>query len=158
METVRVAEAEDIEPFRHLLAGMLAGLTSRRGGALWLAQNGVTLDELTAVVGFGKLLSDPDRLLLVGTLDEVVMGMAMARIESLSDGRSLGHFDGCFVEPEAREVGLGSLLVETVITWLSEHDCMGIDGVTLPGDREAKNFFEGSGFKARLLIMHRSLE
>jgi hypothetical protein len=30
--------------------------------------------------------------------------------------------------------------------------------MALPGDREAKNFFEASGFKARLLTMHHTFE
>jgi hypothetical protein len=32
---------------------------------------------------------------------------------------------------------------------------VGIDAFALPGMRETKNFFEGSGFTARLLVMHR---
>ncbi|MHB1710704.1 MAG: GNAT family N-acetyltransferase [Acidimicrobiales bacterium] len=158
MEAVRVAEAEDVEAFHHLVTGVLAELTSWRGGSLWRAQNSTAIGKMMAATGFGELLDDPGRLLLVGTLDGVTMGMAAGRIERLPDGRSLGHLDGCFVEPGARGVGLGRLLADTIITWLQDHDCVGVDGTALPGDREAKNFFEGSGFKARLLVMHRSFE
>jgi GNAT superfamily N-acetyltransferase len=158
MEAVRMARSEDIDVCRRLWTDLSEDLISRRGGHLWLAQQGSMFDQVMAGAEFENLLADPRRLLLMGTLEGVIMGMAMARIEDLPDGTILGHCDGCFVEPGARGVGLGSLLLNTVVSWLGEHRCIGVDGVALPGDRGAKNFFEGSGFKARLLIMHRSFE
>jgi GNAT superfamily N-acetyltransferase len=66
--------------------------------------------------------------------------------------------DACYVEPGARGVGLGRLLLDTTASWLAARGCRGVDGVALPGDREAKNFYESAGFKARLLTMHRELD
>jgi GNAT superfamily N-acetyltransferase len=54
-------------------------------------------------------------------------------------------------------VGLGRLLLESSVSWLEQSGCRDMDGVALPGDREAKNFYEAAGFKARLLTMHRPL-
>ena len=82
----------------------------------------------------------------------------MGHVESLSDGRLLGHLDVCYVEPDARGVGLGRLLLDGVVGWLNGRGCVGVDGLALPGDREAKNFYEAAGFKARLLTMHRQSE
>jgi hypothetical protein len=33
-----------------------------------------------------------------------------------------------------------------------------VDGIALPGDRQAKNFYESAGFKARMLTMHRRID
>jgi hypothetical protein len=50
------------------------------------------------------------------------------------------------------------LLLDTAVTWLEDHRCQGVDGIALPGDRAAKNFFESAGFKARMLTMYRELD
>ena len=65
--------------------------------------------------------------------------------------------DACYVEPGARGVGLGRLLLDAAVAWLEAQGCPGVDGVALPGDRAAKSFYESAGFKARLLTMHRAL-
>jgi hypothetical protein len=36
--------------------------------------------------------------------------------------------------------------------------CSGVDATALPGNRATKNFFEESGFTARLLVMHHRLD
>ena len=66
--------------------------------------------------------------------------------------------DACFVEEGARAVGLGRLLLDACLSWLAAQGCDGVDGPALPGDRAAKNFYEGAGFKARLLTMYRPLD
>jgi GNAT superfamily N-acetyltransferase len=66
--------------------------------------------------------------------------------------------DACYVEPGARVVGLGRMLMDQVLAWCTDHQCRGIDGFAFPGDRGAKSFFESAGFKARLLVMHRDLD
>jgi GNAT superfamily N-acetyltransferase len=93
----------------------------------------------------------------MGTLDGSVTGCAACHVAVLADGARLGVIDACYVEPEARGVGLGHLLVATAMAWLEAQGCTGVDGVALPGDRAAKGFFESSGFKARLLTMHHAL-
>jgi hypothetical protein len=44
-----------------------------------------------------------------------------------------------------------------LLAWFSARGCLGVDSTALPGARETKNFFEESGFTARLLVMHRRL-
>ena len=53
------------------------------------------------------------------------------------------------MEPEAREVGVGELLLDTVLRWAEARGCFGIDSIVLPGNRETKNFFETAGMVAR---------
>ena len=73
-------------------------------------------------------------------------------------GERRGVLDVCFVEPGAREGGLGQLLLEHALDWFRARRCTGVDGTALPGDRAAKQFYESAGFKARLLVMHLPLE
>ena len=54
-------------------------------------------------------------------------------------------------------VGVGEALIEAIISWCTERNCVGIDSMALPGNRATKNFFETFGFKARLLTVHKPL-
>ena len=69
-----------------------------------------------------------------------------------------GVLDACYVEPGARGVGLGRLLLDAAVVLAGGPRVRGVDGIALPGDRGAKNFYESAGFKARLLTMHRQID
>jgi GNAT superfamily N-acetyltransferase len=107
--------------------------------------------------GLDRLLADNRRRILVGTVDGAVVGMAVGRIEAVGE-TGLGLIDACYVEPEARCVGVGRALLDDLMAWFRSSGCRGVDVTALPGDRETKNFLEASGFKARLLTMHQSLQ
>jgi GNAT superfamily N-acetyltransferase len=157
VEAVRKAEPGDAADLVALSEDCLQGLADQRGGPLLVAQR-PALAGAFETDAFTALLADPTRLALVGTIDQAVMGMALGRIETLRDGDRLGHLDGCYVYPGARSVGLGHLLIDSLMSWFQAERCMGADGIALPGDRQGKNFFESAGFKARLLVMHRAIE
>jgi GNAT superfamily N-acetyltransferase len=157
VEAVRKAEPGDAHDLVALSSECVVGLADQRGGPLLLAHR----PELAGAFetdAFAARLADPTRLTLVGTIDHVVMGMALGRIETLRDGDRLGRLDGCYVDPGARSVGLGHLLIDSMMSWFEAERCIGADGIVLPGDRDGKNFFESAGFKARLLVMHRVIE
>jgi GNAT superfamily N-acetyltransferase len=157
VEAVRKAEPGDAHDLVSLSSECVLGLADQRGGPLLVAHR----PELAGAFetdAFAARLADPTRLTLVGTIDQVVMGMALGRIETLRDGDRLGRLDGCYVDPGARSVGLGHLLVDSMMSWFEAERCIGADGIVLPGDRDGKNFFESAGFKARLLVMHRAIE
>jgi GNAT superfamily N-acetyltransferase len=101
-----------------------------------------------------RALEDGSACVLVGTLDDVVVGFASAGAERLRDGTTLAVIGDLYVEPEAWGVGVGEALMDSLLAWASERGCQGVDATALPGDRATKNFFEGSGFTARLLVMH----
>ena len=157
MEAVRAAGPDDASRFIELAREGIDGLRSQRGGSLLLAQLGSAVERLDSTAFFDELLADPDRLVLMGTLEHVVTGVVVGHVELLDGGERLGRLDGYYVEPEARGIGLGHLLVDSAIGWFRDRRCMGVDGIALPGDRESKNFFETSGFKARQLTMHRPM-
>lgn len=152
-EAARPAVEQDLAALRELRATCLAELEAKRGGALLASRLAITAgrDALTDAI------RDPAQGLFVGTLSDVAVGYARASCQALAGGRLLGVLDELFVEPAARGVGVGEALVAAVSAWLHQKGCLGVDTNALPGDRATKNFLEGAGFRARLLVMHRDL-
>jgi GNAT superfamily N-acetyltransferase len=126
-----------------------ASLLVQRGGPLRL------LRELSAFDA--GLLDRPDTVVVVGTIDDVIIGFAHAEAESLPDGEELAVLNGLYVDPGAREVGVGEAMMDLVLAWCEERGTTGIDAVALPGDRATKNFFERFGLTARAIVVHRRL-
>ena len=126
-----------------------------RGGPLWAAREARAepLDD-----AFAELLHDDAHCIVAGTIDEVVIGFGVGRLERLRDGRLLGIVDELFVEPEARSIGVGDAVVDLRVEFFVARGCIGADALALPGNRATKNFFEQHGFVARSLVMHRALE
>jgi GNAT superfamily N-acetyltransferase len=163
VEAVREATPTDVGRLVELTGELVGAVIAQRGGSFLVepdlgpptveaaADQAGTIEQLTTRIG------DPDTLVLVGTVDEAVVGFALGRIEERGSHGRQGRLDACYVEPLARGVGVGRLLLDTVVAWLEGRGCLGVDGTALPGDREAKNFFEAAGFKARMLTMHRPL-
>jgi len=157
MEQVRAATGDDLDRLVELTAAFLDTAGDRRGAPLVHASDvgGRPPDAVRAdLVGY---VTDLDRTALAGSLDDWVAGVALCRVDD-GDGERRGVLDVCFVEPGARGVGLGQLLMAHSLDWFRKQRCTGVDGSALPGDREAKQFYESSGFKARLLVMHLPLD
>ena len=154
-EGVRTATAEDIPAILDLAASLRAELEPMRGGWLWAvreARPAPLEDALRA------LLDRPDACLVVGTIDGTVIGFGAGEVETLQDGRRLGVVRELFVDEEARAIGVGEAMLGALVGFFRDHACVGVDAFALPGHRAAKNFFEESGFTARAIVMHHSLE
>jgi GNAT superfamily N-acetyltransferase len=149
-EAARAAVASDVPALTRLLADALAELTPMRGGALWRAGRDT--------VEFATEIDDDSRLVCAGTLDDVVVGDARVRVDDLVDGVRVGVIEDRFVELGGREVGVGEAMMGVVLDWCRARGCSGVDAIALPGHRATKNFFEESGFTARLLVMHTELD
>lgn len=149
-EAARAAVAADVAALTRLLADAIAELTPMRGGALWRAGR--------EPVEFATEIDDDTRLVCAGTLDDIVVGYARVRVDDLVGGVRVGVIDDLFVEPGAREVGVGEAIMGVVLDWCRARGCTGVDAIALPGHRATKNFFEESGFTARLLVMHTALD
>jgi GNAT superfamily N-acetyltransferase len=153
VEDVRPATGDDLGRLVELVTAFWSATGDRRGAAVVHPGDpggglpGTSDDDVA------PYLSSPDRTALVGTLDGWVAGAALCRVDTSEGGRR-GVLDACFVEPGAREVGVGRLLLEGAVAWFRDERCDGVDGSALPGDRGAKQFYESAGFKARLLVMH----
>jgi len=102
-------------------------------------------------------LGDADVAVFTGTIDDQPIGYAVGRTEVLRDGSRLGVITDLFVDEGARAVGVGEALMAELLSWFRGRDCAGVDTTALPGNRATKNFFEESGFTARMLVMHHRL-
>ncbi len=151
----RRAEATDLVVVVDLQRAGRAELIEAKGGALWAAREArPQLDPQT----FDELLAGDRSLVVVGQLDGVPFGYAVATIEVLGDGSSLAVLSDVFVEAPVRGVGIGEEMVDAVIAWATAAGCRGIDAIALPGTRDTKNFFERMGLVARAIVVHRRLE
>ena len=155
MEGSRRAGEHDIARIVELARLMRAELAPMKGGSVWLEHDAwpEPLEQ-----SYRGLLANDDACVIVGTIDDAVLGFGAVRVETLRSGRRLGVVTDLFVEPGAREVSVGEEIVGALITFCSERGCIGIDAVALPGHRATKNFFEEHHFTARMLVMHRRLE
>ncbi len=153
MEEARAAVAADLDAVEQVAGRVTAGMAGMRGGDLFLAGEagrGPVRDRMA------RAIDAPDAWAVVGCYDGVVLGWALAGIETLPDGRRLGVIEAIAVDPEARAAGIGEAMMDLVLGELERAGCVGADARALPGDRETKNFFESFGLKARLLTVHRS--
>lgn len=154
MEAARPAEANDLDAVAALARQAIAELREQRGGEIWSVREAreEPVEDLLATA-----LRDDQQEVFVGTIDDVIVGYAVVRVEPLRDGRRLAMIDDVYVEPDARGVGVGEALMERIIDWASSRGCSGLDAMVLPGNRDAKNFFERFGLTARAILVHRSL-
>ena len=150
---VRPAVDEDLPLLEAMAGRAAASLDGARGAALLLSRETPppTLEELRELAHAG------DAVVLVGTLDDVPVGAAVARIENLPGGVRLAVVTLLWVDEEARAVSVGEGLLNAVVDWARANDCGSVDAYALPGERITKNFFEAAGFKARLLTVHHDL-
>jgi GNAT superfamily N-acetyltransferase len=157
MESVRPATKQDAEDCALLCEHALAEISVERGGPLFARrETGLLAKALLRPGGLDRILSDRQRLVVVGLIDDVVVGMAIGRSEPVGE-TNLGVIDAYYVERAARGVGVGASMLESVMAWLATKGCRGVDAQALPGDRAMKSFFESAGFKARLITMHKEL-
>jgi ribosomal protein S18 acetylase RimI-like enzyme len=154
MEGCRPATEDDLPRLAQLARLGIDELYPMKGGDVFVAREvrGEPLDET-----FKQDLADPDTRVLCGTIDDAVIGYAVVRTEPLRDGGRMGVVSDIFVEPEAREVGVGEAMLDDVVEWCRAADCVGIDASALPGNRQTKNFFETFGFTARMIVVHKWL-
>jgi ribosomal protein S18 acetylase RimI-like enzyme len=160
MEAARPATPGDLPRLVDLSRMARDELAPMRGGELLIAREGQRGDLDTSLAAD---LDDPERGVWVGTIDSTVVGYGVGHVESLAgldDGAPgrLGVIDDLFVEPDARSVGVGEAMMAMMLGWFAARACRGVDALALPGNRSTKNFFEESGFTARLLVMHHRLD
>jgi ribosomal protein S18 acetylase RimI-like enzyme len=154
VEAARPASDVDLPRLVELARAAISELRATKGGDVW-SRRDARQEPIDASLKAD--LADPDAIVLSGTIDDAVVGYAVARTEILADGSRLARITDLYVEPDGREVGIGEELLDAVVAWASAAGCFGIDSIVLPGNRETKNFFEGFGLVARAIVVHRSL-
>jgi ribosomal protein S18 acetylase RimI-like enzyme len=153
-EAVRAATPDDLPAIVALAEGLRNELRPMRGGGIWAVREARRGPPTEA---YRLLLTDPAACVVVGTIDDVVIGFGVASVEPLSDGRKLGVVAELFVDAEARAVGVGEAMLDGLVAFCRGEKCVGVDAFALPVHRAAKNFFEESGFTARAIVMHHDL-
>ena len=154
MEAARPATTDDLGRLVELLAQSHEVQSPARGGRLWSAREARAVDDRSSLAA---AIDDPERCVVVGTIDDTVVGYGVVVLEHLRTGERLAVTEDLWVEPEARGVGVGEAVMARLIEFAEAHGCAGIDALALPGDRATKNFFESFGLVARALVVHRPL-
>ncbi len=154
MESVRTATTDDLDVLVEFATALTTELGPMRGGALWVRRDARTT-ELHGT--FRALLDDPDTVVRIGCVDGTPVGFAVMVIDALRDGGRLARITDLLVLEPARGVGVGEAILDDLMAEAGARGCVGVDALALPGHRSTKNFFEGQGFTARLLTMHRPL-
>jgi GNAT superfamily N-acetyltransferase len=153
--SARSAGTADLDAVVTLAAAAADEKHGQKGGGVWWRRERRQGDLQEA---FAVLLAARDHEVAVGILDGAVVGYGVVRRERLTDGGRLGVIDDLFVEPDARSVGLGEVLMNHLLGWCRAEGCFGVDSLALPGDRSTKNFFESFGLVARAIVVHRPLD
>lgn len=115
-----------------------------RGGEMLLVHD--KADE--AFVELLQRHADPQHLVVVGQIDDVVVGYGLAQTQVLG-GIHSAMIHELFVHPDARMVGVAASMLQHVIAWAVDGGCDVIESHVLPGNRAAKNFFERVGMVTR---------
>jgi GNAT superfamily N-acetyltransferase len=153
--SARPADAEDLTRISALARLGIEELRPGRGGAVWALANARPEPIESSL---RAAIESPESQVLVGEISGAVVGYSVTRMAVLRDGSRLAVLEDIYVHPEARAVSVGEAMVEQVIKWATEHGCLGIDSMALPGDRNTKNFFETFGFRARAIVVHRPID
>ena len=153
-EAARLATIDDVGWIERIADTVATETAEKRGGSLFLRREsgGPARDRATA------LLESNTGFAVIGSYDDVPFGYSLVEIETLDDGGRLARIDDLAVQSEARASGIGEAMMNLVLDEARARDCLGVDSRALPGDRETKNFVESFGLKARLLVVHRTLD
>ena len=153
-EACRPAAPDDVPRLVELVEAAIAELREGRGGEVWSRQ---AARQAPFAPELQRQLAAPDHVVLAGTVDDLVMGYGVARVDELADGGRLGVVTDLYTDPGQRELGLGEIVMDALVAWCRDQGCFGVDSLALPGDRHTKNFFESFGLVARAIIVHRPL-
>ncbi len=150
--SVRVAEPGDLpvlETLYRRLEEEMIGLHE-----MWPVADGLPEPLAASLAG---ALEDENTIVLLGCYDGYPFGFLLARLEPTlpqANGECVGSIRLVFVDPDAREVGIGEFMRDEAVERMRERGARRFDAHVLPGHRLAKNFFEAGGFSARSIVMH----
>ncbi len=148
---VRHALPDDAATLARLAGLAHVELEHERGAAVWFQHEGRRFDPASAEF---VLRADLDERVMLGTINDVVVGFATAHLATLHDKRTLGIITELYVELEGREIGVGDALITEIVESFRSSGAIGVDSWALPGARVTKNFYEAHHFTARALTLH----
>jgi predicted acetyltransferase len=113
-------------------------------------------DELSAIdenlIEYYKKLTFNKSVSFVLECDNEMIGYA-----KLVDNHNYFLLSEIFITKDFRELGLGTFILTSIRNYLQDLK-IPLRTVTLPSDRQAKNFYEANGITARILLMEEKRE
>jgi len=149
----RPAELNDLLDLSHLLVEATAEMATQRGGEALIAsfrRSQTPSDTLELAI------TNPNAMVWCGVWEGAVVGYSIA-VSSKEDDSDIVTITDLYTTPEARDVGIGEVLLEAAIAWAIAIGAVAIDAQALPGARESKNLYERLGLTARLITVRRDL-
>jgi GNAT superfamily N-acetyltransferase len=152
--TARPAIEADLPSLVALFEAGVAAAGEQRGSDLWRLE-WAPRPPFHATVR--QRLTDPDAGTLAGCIDDVPVGALLLDRRVVPDGPTVARVTFVYVDPQARDVGVGEALIDAAAMWARAMGCTGLDGLALPGDRHLKNLYERAGMTAREITVFREL-
>ena len=144
--SVRVATAADAQSCQQLEQQAQGNNAGARGAAALFAEQPISF------IGDGA-----GGFTLIVEVDSVVVGFATVQISKVA-GSSVATVVRVFVTARARRVGVGDALINAAKQHARQANCVRIDALSLPGDRDTKNLYERNGLTARLIVATSALD
>jgi ribosomal protein S18 acetylase RimI-like enzyme len=122
---------------------------------VWRHTDGLAEPISTSLVA---AIAGEDSDVIIGEIDDVALGLLIWRRVKLlpqAGDTPIGVIEIIFTSTEARRVGVGEAMIDQFLQAAAGRGIELFDAVVPPGHRDAKNFFESNGFKARRIVMHR---
>ncbi len=146
---------EQREAFDALVDTAIAAISPVRGGAALINRDHPRSTIEATIERF--LRGDSQALALIGTLDDMPVGFLVASVQPTDTFEQVASIEALWVDVDARQLGVGEVLLTTCLQWATAQNCVALDADALPGDRDTKNFFESHGLVARGIRVSRSL-
>ena len=146
--TVRSASENDVIAIVELATEAQTEIAQFRGHEQLLEVWTLTDQQWATAVTSDK------NIVLVALSSMSIVGYAKGDINVKGTICTVGHV---FVDPQARQLGIGAGLVGEIARIAQAKACQTLDAVALPGDRKMKNLYERIGMPARLLIASKNL-
>ena len=146
--TVRSASEEDVSAIVDLAKEARSEIAKFRGHEQLLEVWTLTEQQWATAITSNK------NNVLVALSSMSIVGYAKGDIDDKGAICLVSHV---FVDPQARQLGIGAGLVGETARFAKSKGCQTLDAVALPGDRKMKNLYERIGMPARLLIASKTL-
>lgn len=150
----RVAQDPDLPAIAALAALARAEAHPTRGGRLLIEHD---YENEPDDVRLQRSRERDDAGLWTGLLDGVPVGYASAALVDKGTVR-VAMIDTLFVHPDARGVGVAAELLTRVRAWAVASGAEALESQVLPGNRDAKNFFERTGMITRQMRVSMNLD
>ena len=146
--TVRSASEEDVMAIVELAKEARSEIAQFRGHEHLLEVWTLTDQQWATAITSNK------NIVLVALSSMSIVAYAKGDIDDKGAICLVSHV---FVDPQARQLGIGAGLVGETARFAKSKGCQTLDAVALPGDRKMKNLYERIGMPARLLIASKTL-